>query len=580
MSDYGEAFLFGRKSKMEAVETRAGVKQQEQEQEKDTGQSAVNARSGAWSRWLWLLGSIALVCVVAARDIRIGEFDYNVDEAQHAVTGLFVADAFRDLPIRHPVQYAYRYYAQYPAVAILHWPPLFYIFEGLSFLVLGPSVVSARLTVLLFCVLLLYQWFRLVEEMLDSYTAGICTAALGLLPMVLLFEKSVMLEVPSLALGVAAIRHWIGYLERHRRKSLYLSALWLSAALLCKQTSVYLLLFCLLTLLVTGQWKRIISRDAILFTAIVAVLAGPFLMLMMFLQGKAVANDLGSHRMSGWQRITYYGQMLPSSFPPTLLVLALLGAVLAFRWDVPRRTAIMGCWVLSGYLTFSWFAQREPRFAIYWFPPLVYFAVGLITRFFRAGGLRVAMRTAAALLIVILLIPAWRYQRPYISGYKEAASRLVKGYDSGIILFDGPVPGNFVFFVRALDPGRRFVILRKVLYADDIRPGGGSEELLHSKEQVDEALRQYGVRFAVVSQNLAIRFDSQRNLREQLRGDEFTVLGSFPVTTNEPTWRGENLLLYEKKNWAPPQGGVLRIRMLTLPHDIEIPMDQLGGGKW
>src|SRR5260370_16718894 len=172
---------------MEAVETRAGVNQQEQE--KDNGQSAVNVRSGTWTRWLWLLGSIALVCVVAARDIRIGEFDYNVDEAQHAVTGLFIADTFRDLPIRHPVQYAYRYYAQYPAVAILHWPPLFYIFEGLSFLALGPSVVSARLTVLLFCVLLLYQWFRLVEQMLDSYPPGICPPALGLLPLVLLFDK-------------------------------------------------------------------------------------------------------------------------------------------------------------------------------------------------------------------------------------------------------------------------------------------------------------------------------------------------------------------------------------------------------
>jgi hypothetical protein len=60
-----------------------------------------------------------------------------VDEAQHAVIGLFVANALRDLPIRHPVHYAYRYYAQYPALAILGWPPLFYIFEGLSFLVLG-----------------------------------------------------------------------------------------------------------------------------------------------------------------------------------------------------------------------------------------------------------------------------------------------------------------------------------------------------------------------------------------------------------------------------------------------------------
>jgi hypothetical protein len=225
--------------------------------------------------------------------------------------------------------------------------------------------------------------------------------------MVLLFEKSVMLEIPWLALGVAAILHWIGYLEQHQRRSLYLSALWLSAALLFKQTSVHLLVFWVLTLLVTGQGRRIVSRDAVLFAAIIAVLAGPFLTLMLFfLQEKAVANDLGSHRMRGWERITYFGQTLPSSFAPTLLVLALLGAALAFRWDVPRRAASMGCWVLSGYLTFSWFGQREARFAVYWFPLLVYFVVGLITRFFRVSRVRVVMRPATALLIVTFVIPA------------------------------------------------------------------------------------------------------------------------------------------------------------------------------
>jgi hypothetical protein len=190
-----------------------------------------------------------------------------------------------------------------------------------------------------------------------------------------------------------------------------------------------------------------------------------------------------------------------------------------------------------------------------------------------------AMRVVAAALIVILLIPAWRYQRPYISGYKEIASRVVTSYDSGIILFDGPVPGNFVFFVRALDPARRFVVLRKVLYADDIRPGEGSEELLHSKEEILDALRQYGVRVAVVSRNLGVRFESQRVLRAELSSDDFNLLQPFPIATNEPRWQGEKLLLYEKKNWSPPTSGILKIRMLTLPHDIEIPLKDLKSEK-
>ncbi len=556
---------------MDALKTSAGL----EEQITPAGVEALPAvRSGLLGRWVLLLGSIALVCVMACHNIGKGEFDYYIDEAQHAVTGLFVADFLHDLPLRHPVQYAYLYYAQYPAVAILHWPPLFYLFEGLSFLLLGPSVVSARLTVIFFSVVLLYQWFLLVEELQDSYTAAISTAVLGLLPMVLLFEKTVMLEIPSLALCVGAIRHWIRYLDQGRRSSLYYFGLWLSAALMCKQTSVYLLVFCALTLLVTRKWKRIFSRDALAVAALVAVLAGPFLVLMLFMQGKAVANDLGSHRMSGWEQIFYYAETLPSSFSVMLLVLAALGLLLAWRWNRRGQTSLMVCWILAGYLTFSWFGQKEARFAIYWFPPLVYLAVGLLTQFFRGSSLRMTMRGVAAALVVLLAVPAWSQQRPYISGYKDVASHLVNQYHAGIVLFDGPVPGNFVFFMRALDPARHFLVLRKVLYADDIRPGKNSEQLLHSREDLTDAFRRDGIRFIVVSENLAIRFDSQRILRDQLRGDQFQLLERFPISSNEPSWKGEQLQVYENKQWTPPSEKVLRIRMLTLPHDIVVPFEQ------
>jgi dolichyl-phosphate-mannose-protein mannosyltransferase len=556
---------------MDALKTSAGV----DEQIAPAGAEAQpSTRSGPLGRWLLLLGSIELVCIMACHNIGKGEFDYYIDEAQHAVTGLFVADFLHDLPLRHPVQYAYLYYAQYPAVAILHWPPLFYLFEGMSFLLLGPSVVSARLTVIFFSVVLLYQWFLLVEELQDSYTAAISTAVLGLLPMVLLFEKTVMLEIPSLALCVGAIRHWIRYLDQGRRSSLYYFGLWLSAALLCKQTSVYLLVFCALTLVVTRKWKQIFSRDALAVATLVAVLAGPFLVLMLFMQGKAVANDLGSHRMSGWERIFYYAETLPGSFSPVLLVLAALGLLLAWRWNRRGQASLMVCWILAGYLTFSWFGQKEARFAIYWFPPLVYLAVGLLTQFFRVSSLRMTMRGVAAVLVALLAVPAWSQQRPYISGYKDVASLLVNQYHAGIVLFDGPVPGNFVFFMRALDPARHFLILRKVLYADDIRPGENSEQLLHSREDLTDAFRRDGIRFIVVSENLAIRFDSQRILRDQLRGDQFQLLERFPISSNEASWKGEQLLVYENKQWTPPTDKVLRIRMLTLPHDIVVPFEQ------
>lgn len=564
---------------MDVVNASAGVKDREASETPAGLKPQPSARSGPLSRWFLLVAAIALVCIMVCRDLRTGEFEYQVDEAQHAVTGLFVADALHDLPLRHPVQYAYTYYAQYPAVAILHWPPLFYLFEGMSLLLFGASVVSARLAVIFFAVVLLYQWFLLVEELQDSYTAGISTAVLGLLPMVLLFEKTVMLEIPSLALSVAAIRHWIRYLDQGHRSSLYAFGLWLSAALLCKQTSVYLLVFCGLTLVVTRKWERIFCRDALVVAGIVALLAGPFLVLMLSLQGNAVANDLGSHRINGWERISYYIRRLPGSFSPALLALAVLGLLLSRRWNKRGQTQIMVCWILAGYLTFSFFGQREPRFAIYWFPPLVYFAVGLLTQFFQLPRLRVAMRGLAALLVALLALPAWSQQRPYISGYEVVASQLVNKYHAGVVLFDGRVPGNFIFYMRALDPGRHFLVLRKSLYADDIRPGKSSEELLHSREELVDIFRRDGIRFVVVSENVPIRFNAQRILREQLQSDQFQLLGRFPISSNEPSWQGESLLLYENKQWAPPTDKVLRIRMLTLPYDIVVPFEQFELGQ-
>jgi len=70
---------------------------------------------------------LVLVSIVIVRGISKGEFSYNTDETQHAVTGLYVADLIRDRPFSHPIEYTYQYYAHYPALSgVVHWPPLFY----------------------------------------------------------------------------------------------------------------------------------------------------------------------------------------------------------------------------------------------------------------------------------------------------------------------------------------------------------------------------------------------------------------------------------------------------------------------
>jgi hypothetical protein len=63
----------------------------------------------------WTVRSFTLLlCVlfvrtlVIVRGIHTGEFSYNVDETQHAGTGLYFADLVRDHPFTHLMQYTYR----------------------------------------------------------------------------------------------------------------------------------------------------------------------------------------------------------------------------------------------------------------------------------------------------------------------------------------------------------------------------------------------------------------------------------------------------------------------------------------
>ncbi len=66
-----------------------------------------------------LLCVLVIAIMAIVRGIRVGEFSYNVDETQHAVTGLYVADLVRDHPFAHLVEYTYCYYARnHPLAAI------------------------------------------------------------------------------------------------------------------------------------------------------------------------------------------------------------------------------------------------------------------------------------------------------------------------------------------------------------------------------------------------------------------------------------------------------------------------------
>lgn len=534
-------------------------------------------RPQPWTRRsaLLLLCVLSISTVVIVRGIHTGEFSYNVDETQHAVTGLFAADLLRDHPLRHPVEYAYQYYAQYPALSgVVHWPPLFYFFEGLFFLVLGPSVVAARLSILLFALIGIVFWFLLIREVQNEWMAGAGALMLACLPSVLLFEKTVMLEIPCMALSLGAIFFWTRYLLCESASSVYWYALFASAALLTKQNAMFLIPFCLISGLAVAGWKLFLQPAVWKAVGICAALLAPFYLLVAMIHWKTIHMDLGEKQISFFKAATVYWRALPQQLSWTVLLLALFGIVSSPRWDRSKNVALMLSWIVACYLTFTLIGHKEPRYALYWVPPFVYFALGMLMGYFRRPLLR---KVGAALVVPLLgttLALAWSLHRPYVSGYEAAAGKITGSFNSGIILYDGPLPGNFIFFIRAHDPHRHFLIIRKALYAVRLKLGGGAVELLHDASDIERFIRANGVRFVVASDGQAFHFASQEVLRNMLVAPQFRKLGQFHIDGNDLDTPSLDLSVYENSTWSQPTEKYLRIRMLTLDHDIAVPMDR------
>ena len=543
----------------------------------DVAMSSVEVAPRRWTRLslLLLVGVLILSTVVMTRGIRRGEFSYNVDETQHAVTGLFAADLMRDHPLAHPVQYTYEYYAQYPALGgVIHWPPLFYVFEGLSFLLLGPTVLAARVAVLPFALLGLTFWFLLVWELQNEWMAAAASLMLACLPAVLIFEKGVMLEIPCMGLSLAATYFWLRYLLRGSTSAVYWFALLASAALLTKQNAIYLIPFSALSGLILRGWRVFLKTPVLRAMSLGAVLIAPYYSLVYALHWRTIAMDLTEKASSTGQNLAFYGRALPNQLGWTLLLLAIVGIATSRWWDRPEASALMLSWIAACYGIFTLIGHKEPRYVLYWVPPFLYFALGPLFCYFRKPLLRVTAAVAAVLLLGGSLASAWTYQRPYVSGYAAAAKCVTAASSSGIILYDGPLPGNFIFFVRANDPQRRFLVLRKALYATQLKESGGSVELLHSPEEIQQLIRMDGVRFVVISEGTQIHFQSQEMLRNLLTGPAFRPLGRFQIEGRDVRAHDLNLVVYENTAWTPPTEKFLRIRMLTLDHDIVVPFDR------
>ena len=520
---------------------------------------------------------IVLTAAVASQGISQGEFFFHTDEMYHAMNGLFVRDFLVDHPIHHPVQYAYEYYAKYPAVALPHWPPLFYIAEGIAFLVFGISPWASRLVVLGFATLAIYFWYRIAVPLGPRYRAFLSAVILSSLPYILVYERLTMLEIPALAMCLGAIYFWLKFLDSERGRHLWTLAGFAVAGFLTSQTMIFVVFFVVMHLIVERRFQLLKRADVWLALLASTAATLPWYLLTQRTERVPLGTMMGRVSGYGFKHLaegiayTYYPLELYKKFGAPLLGLACIGLVLALvKWS--RGSRLLLVWIFSAYVCFVLISEKDPRHTILWIPPLLYLALTALETLCVRRTWALIISSALALFFVV---NALRSERPIVDGAADVADYVLSLPESDAVYYQGILHGDFIFYVRKLDPEKSHLVAREkqvVVLGHEQRP------ILHNAQEVLQFFQNWGIRYAIVED--LDPFAGFGPVRELLKSDQFELLRSFPVVTNQADLAVRQIQVFRYRGELHRTNRNVMIPMLTLRHGIFADLSRLAGRPW
>ncbi len=358
--------------------------------------------------------AIVFVVLQVAGGAYQAEFDGHADEAAHFVSSLLVRDYLAQWPWPAPMPWAVDYYIHYPKVAIGHWPPGYYLIQGIWWLLFPPGRTSAMVLNAAMGLLTLGLFYSLARRIRDSWTAVAAGVVLLLVPVVQEASMQVMTEMPSLLCAV-----WLLWcLTRMQESPSSGKVAWVMAAIAgamaVKGTGVALVAAPVIVVVCSGVWRRMRLVGLLgLPVAAGAAVAGLYLW-----QYRGSLEQIRNWGGISSNTIPWYVIYLPGMVGIGVLVLAAGGAVLALWRRQPAAVAALSLAVsviLTGYFVR---AMREPRHWIAVMPALVLLALIAYT------WLEERTRWAPLAVVAALILFPHKLYRQQPAGYAALAAQI------------------------------------------------------------------------------------------------------------------------------------------------------------
>lgn len=514
------------------------------------------------------LAPYALALMFALWGLRgISNTNLYSDAPNHLMNGALLADLIRSGEFTSPLQYAKNYYSRLPATTIPFHPPMFPAFESLFFLAFGVNVISARIAIAVSVVLAVLLLYRLIVDAGGSRLVALCAVAtLFSMKAYTYLASNVMLEIPTLALVLAAMYQLRRIDAGYRLRDGLLFALFGGAAVWTKQQAVFVGLVPFLYVIITRRWRVLAGRTIWVSSMLFGALVLAFTLLTVPFSGVGTATEIPPQQILISRivpKLLFYISELQEALGwiPSLWISASL--LYLSLWKPQNRqsnTAVDLClaWVPAVFLTFfpTWHVDRRYLFFLY--PPLLVIAYFTFSQFCQ----RVLWRThgwylpAATSVLCVALAP-WNPSTPTVMGPAEAAAVVVNGAPRRVLYCGVVGTGNFIFGVRAADPWLRTVVLR----ADKLGKRLSTSEL-------EQFAQRYGVEMVV-----APRAEIEQPCDSLGAGapSTFILERELPLVSSRRSLNGK-ISIYRFANPSPAPEKTLRVKIPKIRGHLDLAL--------
>jgi glycosyltransferase involved in cell wall biosynthesis len=462
---------------------------------------------------------------------------FQGDSPRHAANGLFWLDALR----AHAVglrEFALGYYARYPVINPLAYPPLFYLLEGLAFQLFGPSPYAARVLILVFAVVAGLYTTAWARRWVGPW-AGWTGAFLAFVPGMVIWSNTVMLNVPATALGLASLYHFRRWWENRSRKELALSGILSFAATFTYFPGAIAVAVVVSWLFLghTPDRKRLRTRlGAVAFAALLVLVPAKF--AAGFAPAFVHRNLPNLPQLLTIENWAFYPASLPSLLGIPLFLLSIIGLAVAIIWPAATRVEVrwLLTWTLATVGACSLLPAKDSRYILILVPAALIAASLGAASLWRATRLRPA--GWLAVLVLALGGCAWSassFRVPAKLGFRAAAAYVRREAPTECVLYDGYHDGLFGFYYRSLDPrfegrvalGQQFLYR----YGPESTFNWVETDAAATTQEVANLLRsKSGCRWVAIEVGPYSEWaNGQKLLRRAVAEPPFELIRSFPV---------------------------------------------------